>query len=174
MRTGATCSPDLPKFLDPLEKGADLVMGCRMPSGGGTILPGAMPWKHRYIGNPVLSLIGRQLFRVKIRDFHCGLRAFRRETISQIKTHMPWHGIRDRVGCKGRSARFADRRNPHHAQTGHAQPTTSPAKLARRLATFAVHVAVQSKLAFHHPGDFVDGYRLYRFPPRVYCTARNW
>ena len=49
-------------FLEKLRGGADLVMGCRMPSGGGGIEPGAMPWKHRWIGNPVLTLIGRILF----------------------------------------------------------------------------------------------------------------
>lgn len=63
----------LPRFLDRLRAGVDLVMGNRFAGG---IRPGAMPWKNRYIGNPVLSLIGRVLFRTGIRDFHCGLRAF--------------------------------------------------------------------------------------------------
>ena len=63
----------LPRFLDRLRAGVDLVMGNRFAGG---IRPGAMPWKNRYIGNPVLSLIGRVLFRTGVRDFHCGLRAF--------------------------------------------------------------------------------------------------
>jgi len=63
----------LPRFLDRLRAGVDLVMGNRFAGG---IRPGAMPWKNRYIGNPALSLIGRVLFRTGIRDFHCGLRAF--------------------------------------------------------------------------------------------------
>ena len=53
---------ELPRFLAKLRAGADLVMGCRLPSGGGRILPGAMPWKHRWIGNPVLSSFGRLFF----------------------------------------------------------------------------------------------------------------
>ncbi len=52
------------------------VMGCRLPVGGGTILPGAMPWKNRWIGNPALSFIGRVFFKFRARDFHCGLRGF--------------------------------------------------------------------------------------------------
>jgi hypothetical protein len=47
-----------------------------MPSGKGTIMPGAMPWKNRWLGNPVLSFLGRTFFKTPIRDFHCGLRGF--------------------------------------------------------------------------------------------------
>ena len=74
----------LPRFLDKLRQGADLVMGCRLPSGGGRILPGAMPWKHRWIGNPVLSAIGKLFFRAPVHDFHCGLRAFRKEAVQKL------------------------------------------------------------------------------------------
>lgn len=65
-------------FVEKLREGHDLVMGCRLPSGGGTIKPGAMPWLHRWIGNPVLSFIGRLFFGCPVTDFHCGLRAFRK------------------------------------------------------------------------------------------------
>ena len=68
----------LPRFLPKLEEGYDLVMGNRF---SGSIEPGAMPPLHRYLGNPVLSSIGRIFFRIPVRDFHCGLRAFRREPI---------------------------------------------------------------------------------------------
>ncbi len=61
-------------FIEKLRAGADLVMGCRMPRGGGTIMPKAMPWKHQWIGNPVLTFIGRLLFKCPSQDFHCGLR----------------------------------------------------------------------------------------------------
>lgn len=63
-------------FIEKLEEGNDLVSGCRLPSGGGTILPGAMPWKNRWIGNPGLSWLGKILFGNVIKDFHCGMRAF--------------------------------------------------------------------------------------------------
>ena len=72
---------ELPRFLERLRSGADLVMGCRFPRGGGTILPGAMPWKHRWLGNPVLSWLGRLFFRTPVDDFHCGLRGFRRDAL---------------------------------------------------------------------------------------------
>jgi Glycosyl transferase family 2 len=68
----------LPRFLPKLEEGYDLVMGNRF---AGEIEPGAMPPLHRYLGNPVLSALGRIFFSIPVRDFHCGLRAFRREAI---------------------------------------------------------------------------------------------
>jgi glycosyltransferase involved in cell wall biosynthesis len=68
----------LPRFLPKLDEGYDLVMGNRF---SGSIEPGAMPPLHRYLGNPVLSSIGRIFFRIPVRDFHCGLRAFRRDPI---------------------------------------------------------------------------------------------
>lgn len=66
-------------FIEKLREGYDLVMGCRLPRGGGKIMKGAMPWKHRWIGNPILSLIGRLFFKSPVTDFHCGLRAFTKE-----------------------------------------------------------------------------------------------
>lgn len=71
-------------FVEKLRSGADLVMGCRMPSGGGSIEPGAMPWKHRWIGNPSLTLIGRALFKCPAHDFHCGLRALTKEAFLRL------------------------------------------------------------------------------------------
>jgi hypothetical protein len=63
----------LGRFVERLRAGADLVMGNRFLGG---IQPGAMPWKNRHIGNPLLSFVGRLFFRTGIGDFHCGLRAF--------------------------------------------------------------------------------------------------
>lgn len=65
-------------FVEALRGGADLVMGNRFKGG---VAPGAMPPLHRYLGNPVLSFIGRLFFRAKIGDFHCGLRGFRRDSV---------------------------------------------------------------------------------------------
>jgi glycosyltransferase involved in cell wall biosynthesis len=72
---------EIPVFLQKLREGFDLVMGNRFKGG---IKPGAMPWKNRYIGNPVLSGIGRLFFRIPIRDFHCGIRAFKKSSIDGI------------------------------------------------------------------------------------------
>jgi hypothetical protein len=68
----------LDPFVAKLRGGCDLVMGNRFAGG---IAPGAMPLLHRYLGNPVLSFIGRVFFHAKIGDFHCGLRGFRRDAI---------------------------------------------------------------------------------------------
>ena len=65
-------------FLEELRRGSDLVMGNRFLGG---IKPGAMPNLHRYLGNPVLTSIGRLFFRSSAGDFHCGLRGFNREAI---------------------------------------------------------------------------------------------
>src|SRR5688572_30212829 len=72
---------DIGGFLDALRGGADLVMGNRFQGG---IRPGAMPFLHRYLGNPVLSWAGRLFFRVPIGDFHCGMRGFRRDRIMAL------------------------------------------------------------------------------------------
>src|SRR5262245_11856590 len=71
-------------FIERLRAGDDFVFGCRLPAGGGTILPGAMPWQNRWIGNPALTAIGRLFFRAPVSDFHCGLRAFRKRAVDEL------------------------------------------------------------------------------------------
>jgi glycosyltransferase involved in cell wall biosynthesis len=72
---------NLGPFVEALRGGADLVMGNRFAGG---IEPGAMPALHRYLGNPVLTAVGRILFRSPVKDFHCGLRGFRRDAILEL------------------------------------------------------------------------------------------
>ncbi len=71
-------------FIQKLREGYDLVMGNRFKGG---IVHGAMPFLNRYLGNPVLSFIGRQFFKSNIGDFHCGLRGFRRDRLQQLDLH---------------------------------------------------------------------------------------
>lgn len=73
---------NLSGFLEKLRAGYDLVMGNRFKGG---IMPGAMPWQNRYIGNPVLTTIGRVLFRSPLGDFHCGLRGYSAEAFQRMK-----------------------------------------------------------------------------------------
>jgi glycosyltransferase involved in cell wall biosynthesis len=68
---------EIPRFVEKLREGYDLVQGCRLAAGGGRILPGAMPLLHRWIGNPLFSRLARLWFRAPIHDVYCGLRAFR-------------------------------------------------------------------------------------------------
>lgn len=72
---------NLDLFVAALRDGADLVMGNRFEGG---VAAGAMPWHHRYIGNPFLSFLGRLFFRTPVRDFHCGLRGFSRDAIQRL------------------------------------------------------------------------------------------
>ena len=74
---------EIPRFVEHLEAGADLVMGDRMDQ----IQPGAMPWLHRYVGNPILSGTLNLFFRTGVRDAHCGMRALRRDVLPQLDLH---------------------------------------------------------------------------------------
>ncbi len=73
---------DLAPFLRRLRAGDALVMGNRFQGG---ILPGAMPWLHRFVGNPALSALGRLFFHASVGDFHCGLRAVSRAAYARIE-----------------------------------------------------------------------------------------
>ena len=72
---------NLMPFVEKLRQGYDLVMGNRFKGG---IKKGAMPWHHKYIGNPVLSFVGQLFFRTPAKDFHCGIRGFSKGAIEQM------------------------------------------------------------------------------------------
>lgn len=80
---------ELPKFVDKLREGHDLVQGCRLERGGGQVMPGAMPILHRRWGNPMFSRMARSWFRAPVTDIYCGFRGFTREF---------WLGLRQRAG----------------------------------------------------------------------------
>src|SRR5918994_4228214 len=71
---------DIPRFVEELEGGAQMVIGDRMDN----IQPGAMPWLHRYVGNPFLTGVLNLFFRTGVKDAHCGMRALRRDVLSQL------------------------------------------------------------------------------------------
>lgn len=75
---------EVPRFVAELRKGLDLVQGCRLPSGGGTVHPGAMPWLHRWVGNPMLSFLARRMFGVRVRDIYCGMRGFTKSLFDRL------------------------------------------------------------------------------------------
>src|SRR5271154_1820847 len=76
---------DVNGFVKKFQEGFELIMGCRLPVGGGTISPGAMPWKNRWIGNPTLSFIGRLFFQCPAHDFHSGLRGFTKAAFEKME-----------------------------------------------------------------------------------------
>ena len=82
----ALINGDLDAFIAQLRNGYALVMGNRFDGG---IKPGAMPPLHRYLGNPVLTAVGRLFFRSPCGDFHCGLRGFDKEAILALDPHAP-------------------------------------------------------------------------------------
>ena len=77
---------NLDLMVSELRQGADLVMGNRFKGG---IAKGAMPFLHRYLGNPVLSMIGRLFYKIPVGDFHCGLRGFHRESMLALGLQSP-------------------------------------------------------------------------------------
>lgn len=80
---------EIPKFLKELRAGHELVQGCRLPSGGGTVAKGAMPPLHRWIGNPMFSRMVRLWFRAPIHDVYCGLRGFTKDLYNQLELRSP-------------------------------------------------------------------------------------
>ncbi len=75
---------EIPRFVEKLREGYDLVQGCRLPSGGGKIMPGAMPFLHRWIGNPIFSRMGQRWFHSHIQDIYCGMRGFRKSHYERL------------------------------------------------------------------------------------------
>jgi hypothetical protein len=71
---------EIPRFVEELDQGAELVMGDRMDN----IHPGAMPWLHRYVGNPILTGVLNVFFRTGVSDAHCGMRAVRRDVLPRL------------------------------------------------------------------------------------------
>jgi glycosyltransferase involved in cell wall biosynthesis len=128
----------LAPLVAKLREGYDVVMGNRFLGG---IRPGAMPWKNRYIGNPILSSIGRLFFRCPARDFHCGLRGFSAEAFRRMDL---------RTTGMEFAPRDANRRSAHDPRSGRPVAPTPFTSVARWLAAPAVHAAFQSALAVSH------------------------
>jgi glycosyltransferase involved in cell wall biosynthesis len=73
------------RFVKKFQEGFELVAGCRLPRGGGKIQPGAMPFTHRWFGNPLFSRMARHMFAAPINDVYCGLRGFTRELYDRLE-----------------------------------------------------------------------------------------
>jgi glycosyltransferase involved in cell wall biosynthesis len=75
---------ELPKLVAQLRTGDELVQGCRLPAGGGRVMPGAMPFLHRWLGNPLFSFLARRWFRAPVHDVYCGFRGFTRTLYNRL------------------------------------------------------------------------------------------
>ncbi len=75
---------DLSKFYKKINKGYDIIQGCRLPKGGGKILAGAMPVSHRYIGNPMFSFLTKFLYKIPFNDVYCGMKILRNSFFKKI------------------------------------------------------------------------------------------
>jgi glycosyltransferase involved in cell wall biosynthesis len=74
----------IPAFVQRLREGSELVQGCRLESGGGHVMPGAMPFLHRRLGNPMFSVLARRWFHAPVNDVYCGMRAFTRDLAARL------------------------------------------------------------------------------------------
>ena len=135
---------NLQAFVDRLREGDDLVMGNRFQGG---IEPGAMPPLHRYLGNPVLSMLGRVFFPIPVGDFHCGLRGFRTDCIRDLGLQTTGMEFASEMVVRGCISGLQDRGGPDHAEAGRSQPSAAPQDLAGRLAPSQVPADVQSQVA---------------------------
>jgi hypothetical protein len=94
---------DLGRFVDRLRAGADVVMGNRL---AGEVKPGAMPWHHRWIGNPGLTWFLNLLFHTGVGDTHCGMRGFRRDAVLSLGLQMPGMELASEMVIKSALARL--------------------------------------------------------------------
>jgi glycosyltransferase involved in cell wall biosynthesis len=78
---------EIPKFVEKLRQGYELVQGCRLAFAGGTMLPGAMPFTHRWLGNPLFSLLVRHMFWSPVPDVYCGLRGLSKVLYDRLDQH---------------------------------------------------------------------------------------
>ena len=76
---------EIPRFVEKLRQGCQLVQGCRFPSGGGRILPKSMPFLHQWWGNPMFSWLVQKMFHAPVQDVYCGMRGFTRELYGRLE-----------------------------------------------------------------------------------------
>jgi glycosyltransferase involved in cell wall biosynthesis len=101
---------DIPRFVERLDAGAELVMGDRMHN----IQPGAMPWLHRYVGNPVLTGLLNLFFRTGVKDAHCGMRAVRRSALPSLDLRTPGMEFASEMVIRAGKERLAIEEIPIH------------------------------------------------------------
>lgn len=134
-------------FIAKLREGFDLVVGCRLPGGGGRILHGAMPWQNRWIGNPALSLLGRLFFKSPVRDFHCGLRALTKSAFDRMELKTTGMEFASEMIAKASRARLRIAEVPvtlhkdRRSRTSHLRPWRDGWRHLRFMLAFVTRLA---------------------------------
>ena len=118
-------------FVAKLNEGYDLVMGNRYH---GEIRQGAMPFLHRFLGNPVLSWIGRLFFGCPVGDFQCGLRAFRKDAIERLELQTTGMEFSTEMVVKATLFNLTNHRDSHHAFARWPRSPSASSHLAGRMA----------------------------------------
>jgi hypothetical protein len=110
---------DIPRFVEELEAGAHMVIGDRMDN----IQPGAMPWLHRYVGNPFLTGILNLFFRTGVKDAHCGMRALRRDVLPRLDVRSTGMEFASEMVIRGAKEELDIRQVPieYHPRTGQSK-----------------------------------------------------
>ena len=113
---------ELPRFVAALEEGGDMVLGDRMQS----IQPGAMPWLHRHVGNPVLTGLLNRLFDTDVKDAHCGMRAVRRDVLPRLDLRTTGMELASEMVIKAAKAGLDIRQFPieYHPRQGESKLST--------------------------------------------------
>ena len=113
---------ELPRFVEALDDGGDMVLGDRMQG----IQPGAMPWLHRRVGNPVLTGLLNQFFGTEVKDAHCGMRAVRREALPKLDLRTPGMELASEMVIRAAKAGLDIRQFPieYRARQGESKLST--------------------------------------------------
>ena len=117
----------VPGFVAKWREGSELVMGNRFEGG---IKPGAMPWLHKYLGNPAITAILNSFFGAGIGDAYCGMRGFTKRLYEQVDPANHGNGVRAGVGHQGSQTGREGRGNSSHTLARQARPPPSSANLS--------------------------------------------
>ncbi len=134
---------EIPRFVAELEQGAELVMGDRMDN----IQPGAMPWLHRYVGNPILTGLLNLFFRTGVSDAHCGMRALRRDVLPRLDLRTTGMEFASEMVIRASKENLRDRRVPDRVPP--ARRRVEAVELPRRLAPPALPARPQPEPPVH-------------------------
>ena len=118
---------ELPRFVEALRSGGDLVLGDPMEQ----IHPGAMPWLHRHVGNPVLTGLLNRLFDTKVKDAHCGMRALRREVLPALDLRTGGMELASEMVMRAAKLGLDIRQFPISTTRARASPSSRPGATAR-------------------------------------------